>query len=110
MTDRQQWNDIDWSVGCRSLLINRMRAYREFQFDDNYSPAEYGAFVDELHSNNQYYVSLMPSLKADAQIPIIDAAVGYLYNDTDVVSLRLFATHSPSSSIPTPEATSSTSG
>lgn len=36
-----------------------MRAYREFQFDDNYSPKEYGAFVDELHSNNQYYVSVI---------------------------------------------------
>ncbi|WWD08758.1 hypothetical protein V865_006871 [Kwoniella europaea PYCC6329] len=56
-----QWNDIDW-----------MRAYREFQFDQNYAPDEYKAFVDELHSMNQHY------------IPIIDAAIGYLYNDSDV--------------------------
>ncbi|WVF67066.1 hypothetical protein IAT40_001810 [Kwoniella sp. CBS 6097] len=56
-----QWNDIDW-----------MRAYREFQYDQNYQPAEYKAFVDELHSMNQHY------------IPIIDAAIGYLYNDSDV--------------------------
>nr|XP_019012327.1 alpha-glucosidase [Kwoniella pini CBS 10737]OCF51108.1 alpha-glucosidase [Kwoniella pini CBS 10737] len=48
-----QWNDIDW-----------MRAYREFQYDQNYAPAEYKAFVDELHSMNQHY------------IPIIDAAIG----------------------------------
>ncbi|WWC87629.1 uncharacterized protein L201_002519 [Kwoniella dendrophila CBS 6074] len=56
-----QWNDIDW-----------MRAYREFQFDQNYAPDDYRAFVDELHSMNQHY------------IPIIDAAIGYLYNDSDV--------------------------
>ncbi|WRT65354.1 uncharacterized protein IL334_002297 [Kwoniella shivajii] len=56
-----QWNDIDW-----------MRAYREFQFDQNYAPADYKAFIDELHSMNQHY------------IPIIDAAIGYLYNDSDV--------------------------
>lgn len=43
---RSQWNDIDW-----------MRHYREFQFDQNYSPDEYKAFVDALHSNNQHYVS-----------------------------------------------------
>ncbi|KAK8861244.1 hypothetical protein IAR55_002063 [Kwoniella newhampshirensis] len=55
-----QWNDIDW-----------MRHYREFQFDQNYDPAEYKAFVDELHSNGQHY------------IPIIDAAIGILYNDSD---------------------------
>ncbi|KAK4687888.1 alpha-glucosidase, partial [Tremellales sp. Uapishka_1] len=55
-----QWNDIDW-----------MRHYREFQFDDNFSPAEYKSFIDYLHSNNQHY------------IPIIDAAIGILYNDTD---------------------------
>ncbi|WVR04138.1 hypothetical protein IAU60_001137 [Kwoniella sp. DSM 27419] len=56
-----QWNDIDW-----------MRAYREFQYDQNYAPAEYKAFIDELHSNNQHY------------IPIIDAAIGYLMNSSDV--------------------------
>jgi hypothetical protein len=46
LSRRSQWNDIDW-----------MRHYREFQFDQNYSPDEYKAFVDELHSNNQHYVS-----------------------------------------------------
>ncbi|WWD16855.1 hypothetical protein CI109_101287 [Kwoniella shandongensis] len=55
-----QWNDIDW-----------MRRYREFQFDQNYEPAEYTAFIEELHANNQHY------------IPIIDAAIGILYNDSD---------------------------
>nr|XP_019004572.1 alpha-glucosidase [Kwoniella mangroviensis CBS 8507]OCF68033.1 alpha-glucosidase [Kwoniella mangroviensis CBS 8507] len=58
-----QWNDIDW-----------MRAYREFQFDQNYAPDEYKAFVDELHSMNQHY------------IPIIDAAIDCFINQFDVYS------------------------
>ncbi|ORY27649.1 alpha-glucosidase precursor [Naematelia encephala] len=55
------WNDIDW-----------MRHYREFQFDQNFSPEEYGTFIANLHAANQHYIM------------IIDAAIGILYNDSDV--------------------------
>ena len=48
-----------------------MRRYREFQFDVNFDPADFKAFIEYLHSNNQRY------------IPIIDAAVGMVYNETD---------------------------
>ena len=54
------WNDIDW-----------MKRYREFQYDINFAPAEYTAFVEELHSKSQHYIQ------------IIDAAIGILYNATD---------------------------
>lgn len=33
-----------------------MRQYRQFQFDQNYAPAEFKAFVNELHSKHQHYV------------------------------------------------------
>nr|ALS55547.1 alpha-glucosidase [Phaffia rhodozyma] len=56
------WNDIDW-----------MDTYRNFVPAPNrFEPADYKAFVDELHANNQHY------------IPIIDAAIGVVTNDTDV--------------------------
>lgn len=38
-----------------------MRRYREFQYDDNFAPADYSAFVGELHSMSQHYVSLLLS-------------------------------------------------
>lgn len=38
------WSDIDW-----------MKAYRNYEFDDNYAEPEFRAYVDELHANHQHY-------------------------------------------------------
>jgi alpha-glucosidase len=56
-----QYNDIDW-----------MHAYRNFEFDPNFSPDEYRSFIQYLTDNHQHY------------IPIIDAAYAVPRNDTDV--------------------------
>jgi hypothetical protein len=72
-----QWNDIDCEYPAKSIVelstpvvgrdnssrrlaltVEGMRSYREFQFDDNFAPAEYKAFVEYLHQNDQYYVGL----------------------------------------------------
>ncbi|KAJ9115910.1 hypothetical protein QFC22_005053 [Naganishia vaughanmartiniae] len=55
------YNDIDW-----------MKHYRNFDFDPNFAPEDFGAFVKYLRSQNQHY------------IPIIDAAFATTYNDSDV--------------------------
>jgi hypothetical protein len=36
-----------------------MKRYREFQYDINFDPTDYKAFVDDLHSMNQHYVSFL---------------------------------------------------
>ncbi|KAI0323153.1 glycoside hydrolase, partial [Cubamyces sp. BRFM 1775] len=58
------WNDIDL-----------YHAFRDFTTDPTSFPAnEVKAFIEELASNNQHY------------IPIVDAAVAHVVNDTDVSS------------------------
>lgn len=55
------WNDIDY-----------LKAYRNFEFDDNFSPEDLAAYVSHLKANHQHYV------------PIIDAAFAVPRNETDV--------------------------
>ncbi len=56
---------VSVSVSCPIVILRcgpiGMRRYREFQYDDNFAPADYSAFVGELHSMSQHYVSRLLS-------------------------------------------------